>query len=70
MEVLIVGFVVLFIVTYRASNGKDVAKFIAASARDIYSKFEPYSYKEMREKIKQLGMEYSQIGRASCRERV
>lgn len=59
MEVLIVGAVILFMVTYRASNGKDVAKFISQTAKDVYSKFEPYSYKEMREKIKQLGIDYS-----------
>jgi len=59
MEIVIVGIIVLFIVTYRASNGKDVAKFISDTASDIYSKFEPYSYKEMRLKIKQLGMDYT-----------
>ena len=59
MEVLIVGVVILFMVTYRASNGKDVAKFISDSAKDVYSKFEPYSYKEMRNKIKQLGIDYT-----------
>ena len=59
MEVLIVGAVILFMVTYRASNGKDVAKFISDSAKDVYSKFEPYSYKEMRNKIKQLGIDYT-----------
>jgi len=59
LEIIIVGIVILFIVTYRASNGKDVAKFISNSAKDIYSRFEPYSYKEMREKIKQLGIDYT-----------
>jgi hypothetical protein len=59
MEVLIVGVIVLFIVTYRASNGGDVAKFISTSARNVYSKLEPYSYKEMRTKIKQLGLDYT-----------
>ena len=59
MEVIIVGIIVLFIVTYRASNGKDVSKFISESIRDIYDKVEPYSYKEMRSKIKQLGLDYT-----------
>ena len=59
MEVLIVGVIVLFIVTYRASNGRDVSKFISDTAHDVYDKFEPYSYKEMRNKIKQLGLDYT-----------
>ena len=59
LEIIIVGVIILFIVTYRASNGKDVAKFISNSAKDIYGLFEPYSYKEMRMKIKDLGMDYS-----------
>ena len=59
MEIVIVGVIVLFIVTYRASNGKDVSKFVSDSAKSIYEKFEPYSYKEMRLKIKQLGLDYT-----------
>ena len=59
MEIVIVGVIVLFIVTYRASNGKEVSKFIAESAKDIYSKIEPFSYKEMRIKIKDLGIDYT-----------
>ena len=59
MEIVIVGLIVLFIVTYRASNGKDVYKFVSSTASGIYSKFEPYSYKEMRRKIKELGMDYT-----------
>lgn len=59
MEVLIVGVIILFVVTFRASNGADFAKFVSTTARDVYSKVEPYSYKEMRSKIKQLGIDYS-----------
>lgn len=59
MEILIVGVILLFIVTFRASNGKNVSKFISDSAKGIYEKFEPYSYKEMRLKIKRLGLDYT-----------
>ena len=59
MEVLIVGVIVLFVATYRASNGKDVSKFIGTSVKNLYGKLEPYSYKEMRKKIKQLGIDYT-----------
>jgi len=59
MEIVIVGIIILFIVTYRASNGQNVSKFIVDTAKSVYSKFEPYSYKQMRDKIKQLGIDYS-----------
>ena len=58
-EILIVGIVVLFIVTYRFSTGNGVYKFITAQTSKIYDKYAPYSYKEMRKKIKDLGMEYT-----------
>ena len=59
MEILIVGLIVLFIITFRASNGKDVVKFVGDNVKEIYSKVEPFSYKEMRKKIKQLGIDYT-----------
>ena len=59
MEILIVGIIFLFIFTFRASNGKDVSKFVSDNVKEIYSKIEPFSYKEMRSKIKQLGIDYT-----------
>ena len=58
-EILIVGIIVLFIVTYRFSTGKGVYKFITEQTSKVYSKYEPYSYKAMRRKIKELGMDYT-----------
>ena len=58
-EILIVGIIVLFIVTYRFSTGNGVYKFITEQTSKIYDKYAPYSYKEMRKKIKDLGMEYT-----------
>lgn len=59
LEILIVGIIVLFIVTYRFSTGNGVYKFITEQANNAYSKYAPYSYKEMRKKIKELGMDYT-----------
>ena len=58
-EILIVGIIVLFIVTYRFSSGNGVYKFITEQTSKVYDKYAPYSYKEMRKKIKELGMEYT-----------
>ena len=59
LEILVVGIIVLFVVTYRFSTGNGVYKFITLQANSIYSKYAPYSYKEMRRKIKELGMDYT-----------
>ena len=59
LEVLVVGFLLLFIVTYRTSSGSGVYKFVTDQVNNIYSKYAPYSYKEMRKKIKELGMDYT-----------
>ena len=58
-EVLLIGLIVLFIVTYRSSIGSGVYKFISEQANHVYGKYAPYSYKEMRKKIKALGLDYT-----------
>ena len=59
IEILLVGIIILFIVTYRFSAGNGVYKFIVEQSNSIYSNYAPYSYKEMRKKIKELGMDYT-----------
>jgi len=59
LEIIIIGVIILFIVTYRFSTGNGVYKFITEQARTLYGKYAPYSYKEMRQKIKSLGMDYT-----------
>ncbi len=59
MEFLIVGLILIFIVLYRSSNGVGVYNFISKEAEGLYNKYAPYSFKSMREKIKELGLEYT-----------
>lgn len=59
IEIFLVGLVVLFIITYRTSTGYGVYKFIKESADSLYDKYAPYSYKEMRKKIKSLGLDFT-----------
>ena len=59
LEVIIVGIVLVFIVTYRTSTGGGVYKFVNEQANRLYNKYAPYSYKEMRKKIKALGLDYT-----------
>ena len=55
---LLIGIILLFIVFYRSTGGKDVYKEITNSFGPVYEKIAPYTYKEIREKIKQLGQNY------------
>ena len=57
IEIIIVGVILLFIVSYRYSAGEGVYKFITEQASNVYDKYAPYSYKEIRERIKKLGLQ-------------
>ena len=59
MEFLIIGVILIFIVLYRSNNGGGVYNFISKEADDLYNKYVPYSFKSMRDKIKELGLEYT-----------
>ncbi len=59
MEIIIVGIVLVFIITYRVSAGGGVYKFVNEQASRLYNKYAPYSYKEMRKKVKALGLDYT-----------
>ena len=56
---LIVALILIFIVIYRNSNGKNFYKLLGESIEPIYDKIAPYSFKEIRKKIKEMGQEYT-----------
>lgn len=58
-EFIIIGIILIFIITYRNSSGEGIYKFVKEQSTVVYDKFAPYSYKVMREKIKELGLEYT-----------
>ena len=59
MEFILLLIIALFIVIYRQNNGESAYKFIVNKVGDAYERFEPYSFKKIREKVKELGMEYT-----------
>lgn len=59
MEFIIIVFVVLFVVLYRKSNGESLYKFVTTSIGNVYDKYAPYSFKVIREKCKEMGLEYT-----------
>ena len=57
---LIVLAIAIFVVLYRNnSNSNNVYKFINKKIGVIYDKYTPYSFKLVREKVKELGQEYT-----------
>ncbi len=54
VEIILIGLIVIFIVSYRTKQGESVYKFISQQAVNTYKKLEPYSFKIMREKVKEL----------------
>ena len=59
MEIILVSLIFIFIVLYRIKRGNSVYKFLNEQVSKAYEKYAPYSYKEMRKKIKELGLDYT-----------
>lgn len=56
---LLVAAITIFVVAFRINNDGNVYKYISRSVGGIYDKYAPYSFKEIREKVKNLGQEYT-----------
>ncbi len=56
---LIIAFILVFIMAYRFNSGDNFYKYISKQSNLLYEKFAPYSFKEIREKVKDLGQEYT-----------
>ncbi len=56
---VIITFILLYIVVNWQNSGKGVYNAIVDAVGVAYEKYAPYSFKQIREKIKQLGQEYT-----------
>lgn len=59
MELIILIIIAIYVISYRQNNGQNVYKFFITQVSDIYDKYAPYSYKEVREKVKKLGQDFT-----------
>lgn len=59
IELILLLLIAIFVLSYRQQNGENVYKFISNTAKNIYNKYAPYSYQEVKAKSKQLGQEYT-----------
>ena len=58
-ELIIIIIIFVGIFLYRNYKGQNVGKFITDQVSTIYEKYAPFSFKVVREKVKELGQEYS-----------
>jgi len=56
---IIVAILLIFVVIYRSNVGDQAYEYISAQSRMLYSKVAPYTYKEIKKKIQDLGQDYS-----------
>ena len=56
---LFIAFIILFIIAYRNNNGENIYKYVSKQASTLYEKYAPFSFKEIRAKVKDLGQEYT-----------
>ena len=59
MELIILLLIATYVMSYRLNKGENVYKFFISSVTNAYDKYAPYSFKEVRQKTKDLGREYT-----------
>ena len=59
MELVLMLIIAIFVLSYRQNSGENVYNVIRNTIINVYNKYAPYTYQEVREKSKQLGHEYT-----------
>ena len=59
MELILLLIIAIYVISYRLNKGENVYKFFITQVKDVYDKYAPYSYKEVREKVKALGQDFT-----------
>ena len=59
MEYVIVAFLFTFALLYYIKKGDSLYKFVIDGANVIYDRYAPYSFKTIREKVRELGQDYT-----------
>lgn len=59
MELVLWIIIAVFVLAYRYNTGDSVYKFLSDTVANVYNTYAPYSFREVREKTKELGYEYT-----------
>ena len=54
-----IAFIIVYIVVYRKHTGEKFSAYVIDQIGTLYEKYAPYSFKEVRGKVKELGQEYT-----------
>lgn len=55
----LIAFILIYILLYRQNKGESVYKYITRQTSAAYERISPYTFKSVREKVKDLGQEYT-----------
>ena len=56
---IFVAIILVFLIIYRSNAGEQTYEFVSLQGKKLYSKVAPYTYKEIRKKIKELKQDYT-----------
>ena len=56
---IIASVLIIFLVIYRSNAGEQVYRYVSYQGRSLYSKVAPFTYTEIRKKIRDLGQDYT-----------
>ena len=56
---VVVAIILIYIIAYRRNTGENVYKYVLRQVTNVYDQYAPYSFKMVREKVKELGQEYT-----------
>ena len=56
---IIVSILIIFLIVYRSSIGEQTYQYVKKQGNRLYSKVAPFTYKEIRKKIKELKQDYT-----------
>ena len=56
---IICAIILVFLILYRSNVGEQTYKFVNVHGKKLYSKVAPYTYKEIKKKIKELKQDYT-----------
>ncbi len=54
-----IAFIIVYVLLYRRNKGEKFSAYVTEQIGALYDKYAPYSFKEVRSKIKELGQEYT-----------
>ena len=56
---ILITFIIVYVILYRKNKGEKFSAYVTEQIGALYEKYAPYSFKEVRSKVKELGQEYT-----------